>query len=138
MTPASDLKIVLVPHSVFSTNGKLGGTIQAFDLEGKYLTECHSNNWSSPKEREKAAEEFAEWTHQPIQDCRIAVRAAMAAARKAEREQRDIDENSPRPAPAVHNRPSVGLRCHRAPDPSRRVTVRPYLTIDKPCLTRVV
>ena len=78
-------KIVLRPHGVFSMNSKLQGTIQAFDLEGRYLTECHSNNWSSPKEREKAAKEFAEWTKQPIQDCRVAMISAMEAARKAER-----------------------------------------------------
>ncbi|KKN54151.1 hypothetical protein LCGC14_0595000 [marine sediment metagenome] len=107
LTSKSDPKIILVPHSVYSANGKLQGTIQAFDLDGKYLTECHSNNWSSPKEREKAAEEFAEWTAQPIQDCRIAMNSAMEAARKAEKEQRDIEENTPRPAPLIHDRPTI-------------------------------
>ena len=107
MTSKSDLKIVLIPHSVFTVNGRLQGTIIAYDLEGKYLTECHSSNWSLVREREKAAEEFAEWTQQPIQDCRIAMRSAMEAAHLAEKEQREIEENAPRPAPQVHDRPVI-------------------------------
>lgn len=106
MTSDSEPKIVLRPQGVFSVNGKLQGTIGAYDLAGNYLTECHSNNWSRVEERRKAAAEFAVWTQQPEGACMVGLMKAIQAAREAEATARAAAVEAP-PLPVHHDRPVI-------------------------------
>ena len=100
--------IVLKPLSVFSANGRLEGTVAAYEQDTmRYLVEVHSPNWSAVKSRQVAIDELVRWTERSEETVAKAVNEMMRQARGAEAKSREAELNAPPPIQKLHELPAV-------------------------------
>ncbi len=128
--------ITLKQLNVFSVNGRLEGTIAAYETDEdgslRYLVEVHCTNWSALKLRKAAVDEFVQWTDRSQEEIGRGVIQTMRLARTAEAEFRQAEQNVPRPVPRIHTKPTIkvkdpavvqaplvweGIAAHNRPEP---------------------
>ena len=128
--------ITLKQLNVFSVNGRLEGTIAAYETDEdgslRYLVEVYCANWSALKLRKAAIDEFVQWTDRSQEEIGRGVIQTMSLARTAEAEIRQVEQDAPRPAHPVHTKPTIkvkdpavvqaplvweGIAAHNRPEP---------------------
>lgn len=129
MTSDPTPKYRIIPHSIeFTLNGVVKGTLMCEDVDGNYICEVYSSNWSRQNERMKAAEEFARWSNLDADACLPAIMRGLGEARSAEKAERQAEADAPPPPPPpAHDRPVIPVNGNITVGKQARATVSAIL-----------